>query len=166
VVRAHADPCAKAGREGRPCFPVSVEEQGETFSVREGLRDYHPDQRPAPGVPTTAEIQQQMSGAPASASGGVSGDPVCGVKSLIRVLSGESNTFFLYRLTRNGEQRPLLSDRKLDVLTYTAVPGAQLEFVGEYTGVCAAMAEWRKALRKSREGSAGQEAQPDRPRSP
>lgn len=151
VVRAHTDPCATPGSEGKPCFPIVVEEEGPSFSVKDGLRRYRPDGRPAPGVPTTAEIQSQMTGHPSSAAGGVGGDPVCGAKSLVRVFKGEPNTFFLYRLTKEGVERPLLTDHKVDVLTYTAAPGAQLEFMGEFSGECAAIAAWRKALRKARE---------------
>jgi hypothetical protein len=152
VVRAHQDPCATAEREGTPCFPVTVESKGPTFSVRESLRAYEPDNRPTPGVPTVAEIQQQMGGAPLSASGGVSFDPVCTVKSLVRSISGGTNTFYLYRLRHKDVERPLLTDHKLDVLSYSAgVPGAQLEFLGEYGGECAAIAAWRKALREAAE---------------
>jgi hypothetical protein len=161
VVRAHTDPCATPGSEGKPCFPILVEEKGPSFSVKDGLRRYRPDGRPAPGVPTTSEIQRQMTGHPRSAAGGVGGDPVCGAKSLVRVFKGEPNTFFLYRLTKDGVERPLLTDHKVDVLTYTAAPGAQLEFMGEFSGECAAIAAWRKALRKAREPEPEPEPEPE-----
>ena len=92
-----------------------------------------------------------MSGAPQSASGGVGTDPVCAAKSLIRLFKGQSNTFYLYRLTKEGVERPLLTDRKLDLSTYAVAPGAVLEFIGPFSGQCEAIAAWRKALRNGRE---------------
>lgn len=151
IVRSHMDPCSKADESGHPCFPASVEAEGISLSVKDGLRDYQPDLRLAPGVPTSAELSQYMSGAPLSASGGVSTDPVCAVKSLIRQIGAGSNAFFLYRLEVAGEAKPLLTDHKLDPMSYLSVPGARLEFLGRYDGECEAIAAWRKAVRGERE---------------
>ncbi len=146
VLRAHEIPCERAKREGVPCFPVDVEREGPRFSVAEALRRYRSDGGPAPGVPTNAELQQQFSGAPRSASGGVSTDPVCGVKLLLRWLGGKPTSFFLYRITdAHGEQRPLLTDRRIDP---AARPEYQYEFLGEFKGECQAVAAWRQALRE------------------
>ena len=156
VVRAHLNPCAVARTQGVPCFPVSIEREGPRFSVEEALRSYRPDGRPAPGVPTGSEIQQQMSGAARSASGGVSTDPTCAVKSLVRLFNGRPNTFFLYR-TRdaNGGEEPLLTDHKLDPTA--SVPS---ELVGEFKGECEAIAAWRRSLRRSMEQPASGEPPP------
>jgi hypothetical protein len=149
VVRAHLEPCEVARRTGVPCFPVSIETEGPRFSVKEALRSYRPDGRPAPGVPTNAEMQRQMSGAPRSPSGGVSTDPVCAVKSLVRLFKGSPNTFFLYRTWNvSGEEQPLLTDHKLDPNAY-ASPALRYEYVGEFKGECEALAAWRAALRRS-----------------
>jgi hypothetical protein len=151
VVLAHVKPCGRAIREGLPCFPVSVEEEGPRFSVAEALRRYRATGRPAPGVPTVAEIQGQMSGAPQSASGGVGFDPVCTTKNLVKKLSGRSATYHLYRTWDARGERPMLTDRKLDPEEYAARTDFHYEYLGEYDGECAAVAAWRQALRRARE---------------
>jgi hypothetical protein len=148
VVASHMQPCDVARQHGVPCFPVSVEQEGPRFSVAESLRRYRPTGGPAPGVPTRAEIQQQMSGAPLSASGGVGVDPVCTVKNLVKKLSGGSTTFYLYRMWDEMGERPLLTDHELDPKTYLANPFAQYELLGKFDGECAAVGAWRQALRK------------------
>src|SRR5262245_22096115 len=82
VVLAHLGPCQLAGREGVPCFPVGVEQEGPRFSVADALRRYRSDGTPAPGgVPTASEIQAEMASTSSvpqsSAGGGVGFDPVC-----------------------------------------------------------------------------------------
>jgi hypothetical protein len=157
VVRARLNPCEAARTQGVPCFPVSIEREGPRFSVADAVRSYQPDGRPAPGVPTGPEIQRQMSGAPRSAAGGVSTDPTCAVKSLVRLFKGQPNTFFLYRARDpNGGEEPLLSDHKLD-------PAASVptELVGEFKGECEAIAAWRRLLRRSMEQPATGEPPPE-----
>jgi hypothetical protein len=149
VVRAHLSPCEVARAKGVPCFPVSIESEGPRFSVKDAIRTYRADGRPAPGVPTRSEIQRQLSGAPQSASGGASTDPTCAVKSLVRRFKGSPNTFFLYRTwNAKGEEEPLLTDRRLDPNAY-ASPAARYEFVGEFKGECEAITAWRQALRQA-----------------
>jgi hypothetical protein len=149
VVLARLAPCDAASRDGIPCFPSGVENEGPRFSVAEALRRYRPSGGPAPGVPTVAEIQGQMSGAPQSASGGVSTDPVCALKGLWKKLRGSGSTFYLYRTWDERGERPLLTDHKLDASDYRSNPQLQYELVGEYDGECAAVAAWRKALREA-----------------
>jgi hypothetical protein len=157
IIREHMDPCLAARGKGVPCFPVTIETEGPRFSVKEALRTYRPEPGPAPGVPTRAEIQKQMSGAPVSASGGASTDPTCAVKSLVRLFKGSPNTFFLYRTwNEKGEEEPLLTDRRLDPGSY-ATPAVRYEFVGEFKGECEAIAAWRRALRRAMTPSPGEE---------
>lgn len=151
VVAAHLKPCDVAQQQGVPCFPVSVEQEGPRFSVAEALRRYRGTGSPAPGVPTVAEIQGQMSGAPRSASGSVGFDPVCTVKNLVRKVSGKTTTYHLYRTWDARGERPLLTDRELDAKAYTANPDFHYEYLGKFDGECAAVAAWRKALRKATE---------------
>ena len=152
VVAAHMQPCDVARQKGVPCFPVSVEQEGPRFSVAEALRRYRATGGPAPGVPTRSEIQGQMSGAPQSASGGVSFDPVCTAKNLVKKLSGANTTFYLYRMwDERGQERPLLTDRELDPKSYAANPAVRYEFLGKFDGECAAVAAWRQALRNATE---------------
>jgi hypothetical protein len=149
VVRAHLRPCEAAWRQGVPCFPVSVEQEGPRFSVKEALRSYRPDGSPAPGVPTNAEMQRQMSGAPLSPSGGVSFDPACTAKSLVRQIKGRPNTFYLYRTWNGATEQPLLTDHKLDPNAFSSLPSFRYEFLGEFKGECEAIAAWRSALRRT-----------------
>lgn len=148
VVLSHSPPCDRAARAGVPCFPVSVEEEGPRFSVAEALRRYRGTGSPAPGPPTVAEIQGQMSGAPQSASGGVGFDPVCSVKKLFGKLSG--TTFYLYRTWDARGERPLLTDRPLEAEHFASNPDFRFERIGKYSGDCEALAAWRRALRETR----------------
>ena len=149
VVLKHLQPCGQARRQGVPCFPTSVEEEGPRFSVAEALRRYRGTGSPAPGPPTVAEIQSQMSGAPQSASGGVGFDPGCTVKKLFGKLRG--TTFYLYRTWDARGERPMLTDRPLDAKRYAANVDFQYELLGKYSGECEAVAAWRAALRKATE---------------
>jgi hypothetical protein len=151
VVLAHMKPCDVAQQRGVPCFPVSVEQEGQRFSVAEALRRYRGTGSPAPGVPTVAEIQGQMSGAPRSASGSVGFDPACTAKNLVKKLSGKNTTFYLYRTWDARGERPMLTDRPLDPKDYAANIDFHYEYLGKFDGECAAVAAWRAALRKATE---------------
>jgi len=151
VVLKHLMPCDEAKRQGVPCFPVAVEEEGPRFSVAEALRRYRGTGSPAPGPPTVAEIQSQMSGAPLSASGGVGFDPVCTTKNLVRKIFGKTTTFYLYRTWDARGERPMLTDRPLDPKAYAANTDFHYEYLGTFDGECAAVAAWRAALRKATE---------------
>jgi hypothetical protein len=151
VVEARLRPCNRATQQGVPCFPVTTEQEGPRFSVAEALRRYRGTGSPAPGVPTAAEIQGQMSGAPRSASGGVGFDPVCSTKNLVRKLSGRNTTFHLYRTWDAGGERPLLTDHLLDPTDYATRTDFHYEYLGQFDGECAAIAAWRRVLRKATE---------------
>jgi hypothetical protein len=153
VVLKHLRPCDQADRQGVPCFPVTVEEEGPRFSVAEALRRYRGTGSPAPGPPTVAEIQSQLSGAPQSASGGAGFDPVCTTKNLIKKLSGKNTTFYLYRTWDGRGERPMLTDRLLDPKAYAANTDFHYEYLGKFDGECAAVAAWRAALREATEPS-------------
>ena len=159
VVRAHLLPCEAAWRQGVPCFPIVVEEKGPRLSVKEALRTYRPDGAPAPGVPTRAEIQRQMSGAPLSASGGASVDPGCVAKSLLRLIKGRHDGFYLYRTWNGGTEQPLLTDHKLDPNAYASLPSFRYELLGEFKSECEAVAAWRSALRRAHAAKAEGEPQ-------
>lgn len=147
VVLSHLVPCELAGRRGVPCFPSSTEREGPRFSVAEALRSYRGTGSPAPGAPTVAEIQGQLSGAMQSASGGVGVDPVCAAKKLWRKIIGKGSTYHLYRTWDERGERPLLTDHKLDPEDYRAFPQFRFEYVGQFDGECAALAAWNRALR-------------------
>ena len=150
VLPKYESPCSGAERQGVPCFPTSIEAEGPRFSVAEALRRYRAGGGPAESAAITpADMQRQMSGAPLSASGGGSLDPVCTAKSLIRWITGKPSTFYLYRLSDGREARPVLTDRKLDTAIHASNPDARYELVGQFSSECEAIAAWRGALRKA-----------------
>ena len=139
-----------------------IEQEAPRFSVADALRRYRGTGSPAPGVPTVAEVQGQMSGAPASASGGVSGDPVCGARKLWKKIQGKGTSYHLYRTWDERGERPLLTDHRLDPEDYRTNPSFRFEYLGEFDGECAAVAAWNKALRDALD----REAKPAEPESP
>ena len=149
VILAHFKPCENAKKQGVPCFPVSVEEEGPRYSVAESLRAYRGTASPAPGAPTIAETQAHLSGAPLSQSGGVSFDPVCTAKNLFRKMSGKNTTFYLYRTWDARGERPMLTERPLDAKAYATNTEFRYELVGRFDGACEATAAWRKTLREA-----------------
>jgi hypothetical protein len=160
VVLSHLGPCALASRDGIPCFPSGIEQEGPRFSVAEALRRYRGIGSPAPGAPTVSEIQGRMSGAMQSASGGVSTDLVCDVKSLWKKIRGNGTTFHLYRTWDERGERPLLTDHLLDAEDYQTNLQFHFEYLGQFDGECAAVAAWRKALREAVAPKPAPEAEP------
>ncbi len=77
-------------------------------------------------------------------------DPFCDVPSLVRQITGRTNTYYLYRIRDERGEHPLLTDRQLDPSTFHPRPGVSYEYLGKYTGQCDATAAWRKALRETR----------------
>jgi len=146
VVLAHLGPCQLAGREGVPCFPIAIDRE-RRYSVADSMRSYRGTGAASPSVPTTADIQGQMSGAPQSASGGVGFDPVCTVKNLVKKLTGNGTTYYLYKTWDARGERPMMTDHKLDPFEYQSSPGFRFEYLGSFDSECAAVAAWNKALR-------------------
>lgn len=146
VVLAHLGPCQLAGREGVPCFPIAIDRE-RRYSVADSMRSYRGTGAASPSVPTTADIQGQMSGAPQSASGGVGFDPVCTVKNLVKKLSGNGTTYYLYKTWDARGERPMMTDHKLEPFEYQSSPGFRFEYLGSFDSECAAVAAWNKALR-------------------
>jgi hypothetical protein len=160
VVLAHLGPCQLAGREGVPCFPVSIDRE-RRYSVADSMRSYRGTGAASPSVPTTADIQGQMSGAPQSATAGVGFDPVCTVKNLVKKLSGNGTTYYLYKTWDARGERPMMTDRKLDPFEYQSTPGFRFEYLGSFDSECAAVAAWNKALRDAVEKKPEAEGPPE-----
>jgi hypothetical protein len=160
VVLAHLGPCQLAGREGVPCFPITIDRE-RRYSVADSMRSYRGTGAASPSVPTTADIQGQMSGAPQSATGGVGFDPVCTVKNLVRKLSGNGTTYYLYKTWDARGERPMMTDRKLDPFEYQSSPGFRFEYLGSFDSECAAVAAWNKALREAVEKKPEAEGPPE-----
>jgi hypothetical protein len=149
VVASHLEPCSQATRKGVPCFPVSVEQQGPHYSVAEAFRNYRPTGKPAPSVPTVADTQSHLSGAPLSASGGIPFNPGCTTKNLWKKIRGRNNTYHLYRTWDAQGERPLLTDHLLDPEDFAGKIEFHYEYLGQFDGECEAVAAWRKALREA-----------------
>jgi len=160
VVLAHLGPCQLAGRDGVPCFPISIDRE-RRYSVADSMRSYRGTGAASPSVPTTADIQGQMSGAPQSASGGVGLDPVCTIKNLVKKLSGNGTTYYLYKTWDARGERPMMTDHKLDPFEYQSSPGFRFEYLGSFDSECAAVAAWNKALRDAVEKKPEAEGPPE-----
>lgn len=160
VVLAHLGPCQLAGRDGVPCFPISIDRE-RRYSVADSMRSYRGTGAASPSVPTTADIQGQMSGAPQSASGGVGFDPVCTVKNLVKKLSGNGTTYYLYKTWDARGERPMMTDHKLEPFEYQSSPGFRFEYLGSFDSECAAVAAWNKALRDAVEKKPEAEGPPE-----
>jgi hypothetical protein len=134
------DPCLKAKEEGRPCFPVSATIRGPEYSVRQSLGIIGEPEKPAPGTPpTTNEMKEYRPGSQTTVAG-VSFDPVCAAKALLKSLKGRNNVYYLYVVRDTKGARAQLYDHKLDPVTFQG----ELAFVGRYEGECEAVAAWRR----------------------
>ena len=137
---AREDPCKQARDEGRPCFPVITTQKGEEFSVRKSLG--LPDQdktKPTPGgAPTTAEMRPYRPGSHTPV-GGVSFDPGCMAKSLLKSLKGRNDVYYLYRMRDVHGERVELFDHKVEASTFQG----EIAFLGRFDGECAALGAMR-----------------------
>jgi hypothetical protein len=160
VVLAHLGPCRLAGRDGVPCFPISIDRE-RRYSVADSMRSYRGTGPASPSVPTTADIQGQMSGAPISPPSGPGFDPVCTTKNLLKKLTGKSTTYYLYRTWDARGERPMMTDHPIDQFDYQANPEFRFEFMGTFTSECAAVAAWNQALREAVEKKPEAEGPPE-----
>lgn len=149
ILREHAQPCTRAEAERVPCFPVTVEVQGPTVSVAEALRDWRADTsvsaRPEWARPGSALVSPY--GTPL---GGVSFDPVCAAKSLLRKAKG-GNAYYLYRVFDRQGEHAVMRDRPLEPGGHAAVTSFGYELIGKFDGECEAVAAWNKANREAEE---------------
>jgi hypothetical protein len=131
------DPCLKAKEEGRPCFPVTATIKGEEYSVRRSLGILG-DKPVHTTAPTADEMKEYRPGSQTPIAG-VSFDPVCAVKGLLKSLKGKNNVYYLYVVRDSKGDRAQLYDHKLEAETFQG----NLSFVGRFEGECAAVAAWR-----------------------
>lgn len=143
-LREHGRPCTRAEAERIPCFPVSVEAHGPTYSVAESLRDWKPDPVPpkaghlSVGVTPSGTVFPQ-----------VGFDPVCAGKSLVKGLRGKNDTYYLYRVWDEAGEHAVMRDRPLEPGQSTGVGAPQFVLIGKIEGECEAIAAWRKANREA-----------------
>ena len=144
-MRAYARPCTRAESEGVPCFPVSVEKQGPTVSVADAFRTWKADTSKG-AVPSNMPVTPY--GTPV---GGVSFDPVCTGKSLLKALKGKNNTYYLYRVFDQSGEHAIMRDRPFEPGGHLAEVAFGYELIGKIHGECDAVAAWRKANREAEE---------------
>jgi hypothetical protein len=141
VLTEHGQPCLPAQKEGLPCFPAQVEATpAPEESVAEALRRYKDDR------PTNARLTLSPNGTPIV---GVSFDPFCAARSLVKAVRGKNDTYYLYRMWNHEGEHAVLRDRPIEMGMYGAVPDAVYEFLGRISGECEAVAAWRKANREA-----------------
>jgi len=139
------DPCRKAVAEGKPCFPVSTSVRGPQASVRESLGVLLPDTAPSPDRPPTKDgLAPYRPGPVGPVASGVTIDPGCVGKAVLKKLKGKNDTYYLYRIRDVHGVRAALYDRRPDATTFQG----ELEFLGRFDGECEALAAFRLEQRK------------------
>jgi hypothetical protein len=139
------DPCLKAARENVPCFPVKTEEKRFDASVREGLGILGPPDKPSPDRPPTGEEMRDQRPGSTTPTVGVTVDPVCIGKSVLRKLRGKNDAYYLYRVRDVHGERVLLYDHKLDVSRFQG----DIAFLGKFDGECEALVAYRREQRRT-----------------
>ncbi len=143
------DPCLKAARENVPCFPVKTEEKGFDASVREGLGILGPPDKPSPNRPPTLEEMREQRPGSTTPTVGVTVDPGCIGKSVLKKLRGRNDTYYLYRVRDVHGERVLLYDHKLDASRFQG----DIALLGKFDGECEALAAYRREQRRAPEAS-------------
>jgi len=142
------EPCRQARADDVPCFPVIVEQDTPEYSVAQSLRDFVPDDSPsASRPPTLTEIAPYRPGPVRPMATFLKVDPTCVAKSALKKLKGKNDVYYLYRLTDRRGERPVLRERKLDPVTYSALPDIHYELLGKFDGECEAVAAYRRIER-------------------
>jgi hypothetical protein len=133
------EPCLPAQKEGVPCFPTEVEAKREE-SVAEALQRYQPGGAGAP------PLVLSPNGTPVV---GITFDPFCAAKGLLKAVRGRNDTYYLYRVWDPEGERAMLRERPLAPGLDQVVPHLGYELVAEIHGECEAVAAWRKANREA-----------------
>jgi hypothetical protein len=140
--------CREAEIQGLPCFPTLVDVNDPRAALEraiERLRRQKLDTHSGPPVPDPLGLPRPYAPQPTTALAGVSFDPVCTVKALLKAFKGRNNTYYLYRV--HGPQGEYISMRDRPVNT-SAGPGSEFEFLGKYSGECEALAAHARAERE------------------
>jgi hypothetical protein len=137
----HQDPCALANAKGVPCFPVSAEVRGKRYSVADDLARFGKDQH---DTRSGSPVATSPYGTPVA---GVSFDPVCTTKYVLRALKGRNNTYWIYRIFDSRGEQIVMRDREID--PNQPPGGGGYELVEKVSGECGALAAFRKADREA-----------------
>ena len=139
------DPCLKAARENVPCFPVKTEEKGFDASVRQSLGLPDSPMKPTPDRPPTVEEMRDQRPGSTTPTVGVTVDPICIGKSVLRKLRGKNDAYYLYRVRDVHGERVLLYDHKLDASRFQG----DIAFLGKFDGECEALVAYRREQRRA-----------------
>lgn len=139
------DPCATAREAGLPCFPTSVDVRSR-YSVADDVRSWRFDGGPAPN----AKI-------------GITFDPVCAVKGLVKAVKGRNDTYYLYRMWDRVGPQVVLRETPINPETWLAHPEVRYELLGEIRGECEALQAYRRELRRELRRDLPQPAWPEKP---
>lgn len=136
---AREDPCKKARGEGRPCFPASIVERGEEYSVRNSIEAPLGQRGPTPGGAPTIKDMVPYSPRPSPAMTPlmlqVTFDPGCVGKSVLKSFKEKNDVYYLYRMRDRQGDRAALFDHRIEPATFQG----ELAFLGRYEGECAAL---------------------------
>jgi len=140
VLAQHGEPCGSAAVLGVPCFPVTIGVPAPEYSVARSLEEMR--------------LNVGRSGQPPPPPGGrvppsgISFDPVCVGKSVLKAVGGKNDRYYLYRIWAPAGESAILRDRPFE----PGKPGAPVhpyELIREIHGECAAIAAWRAAEREA-----------------
>jgi hypothetical protein len=148
-IRERMKPCRTPGKDGVPCFPVTVERKWQ-YSVADSLAHLEFDQRTSPSRPPTVDEMKGARPGPLSAYGNiVTFDPVCKTRQLFKMVAGTSRTYYLYRTWDASGEHVTLRDRPFEAEKFDATPRFRYLPLGSFTDECEALAAWRQALRET-----------------
>ncbi len=77
----------------------------------------------------------------------VQGDPVCAARSLVKLLRGRNDIYYVYRIVDSFGPRAAMYEKPIDPEAYARAPGVSYELIGKFRGECEALRAYRKALR-------------------
>jgi hypothetical protein len=148
-IRERMGPCRTSGKDGVPCFPITVERKWQ-YSVAGSLAHLEFDQQTSPDRPPTVDEMKGIRPGPLSAYGNlVTLDPVCKAKQLFKMVAGTSRTYYLYRTWDASGEHVTMRDRPFEAERFDATPRFRYVPLGSFTDECQALAAWRKALRET-----------------
>lgn len=129
IEEARLAPCRLSAEAGTPCFSASVEAKAPVYSVASYLRELH----------------FGKSGHSATGQGGITIDPVCSVKHVLKKLKKKNDTYYLYRVWDRSGEHAVMRERPFDPAVFQGIPEFHFELLGKVDGECAAVASFARA---------------------
>ena len=122
VEDARLAPCRPSVDAGLPCFSAAVEAKAD-YSVAEYLRQLH----------------LGKAGHSANGHGGITIDPVCSVKHVLKKLAKKNDTYYLYRVWDRTGAHAVMKEQPFSPSVFEGIPEFHFEFLGKVDGECAAV---------------------------